>query len=74
MLNPASQGWTVKSIREDSPLRGGRLAKAEALLAASPLHTALPVTCPCAIRLAVLIDSCCGRNLPNGSEPLAQAL
>jgi hypothetical protein len=74
MLNPASQGWAVGSIREDSPLRGGRLDKAEALLAVSPLHTALPISYPCAIHLVVLIDFCCGRTLPNDSEPLAQAL
>ena len=62
------------SIREDSPLRGGRLDKTEKLLAVFPLHTALPIPCPCAIRLVVPIDTCCGRNLPNDSEPLAQAL
>jgi len=27
MLNPASQGWAVGSIREDSPLRDDRLEK-----------------------------------------------
>lgn len=74
MLNPASQGWAVGSIRTDSPLRGDRVEKQKHSSQNPPYALHYISLAPVLLHLVVLIDSCCGRSLPNDSEPLAQAL
>lgn len=74
MLNPASQGWAVGSIREDSPLRDDRLEKQKHSSQSPPYTLHYLSLAPVLYILLCLSTPCCGRSLPNDSEPLAQAL